>query len=48
MIQENREQVRESVVRVAAIHRRFPEMHIVPAHDARLAATLPIFPDVAQ
>ena len=48
MINENREQVRESVVRVAAIHRRFPDMHIVPAHDARVAATLPVLPAVAQ
>jgi glyoxylase-like metal-dependent hydrolase (beta-lactamase superfamily II) len=48
MINENREQVRESVVRVAAIHRRFPEMHIVPAHDAGVAAMLPIFPAAAR
>jgi len=48
LINENREQVRESIVRVAAIHRRFPEIHIVPAHDARVAATLPMFPDTAK
>jgi hypothetical protein len=33
---------------VAAIHRRFPEMIIVPAHDARVAAKLPVFPKVVQ
>ncbi len=48
IIGENDGLVRESIVRVAALHRRFPEIAMVPAHDARVAARLPVFPSVEQ
>jgi glyoxylase-like metal-dependent hydrolase (beta-lactamase superfamily II) len=48
LIGEDAAAVRESIARVAAIHRRFPEIVIVPAHDARVAAKLPVFPAVAE
>jgi glyoxylase-like metal-dependent hydrolase (beta-lactamase superfamily II) len=44
LVQENDEQVRENLARVAAIQRRFPEIRMIPAHDARAAAGIPIFP----
>ncbi len=36
--------VRRGVSHLAAIHVRFPAVVLVPAHDARAAAELPIFP----
>jgi glyoxylase-like metal-dependent hydrolase (beta-lactamase superfamily II) len=36
--------VRSAVSHMAAVHARFPEIVIVPAHDARAAAELPTFP----
>jgi N-acyl homoserine lactone hydrolase len=36
--------VRENIARVAAVHRRFPEVTLLPAHDARAMARLPVFP----
>ena len=48
VIGENDAQVRENIVRVAAIHKRFPEINMVPAHDARAAAMLPVFPAVEK
>jgi glyoxylase-like metal-dependent hydrolase (beta-lactamase superfamily II) len=33
--------VRESILRMAALAARFPELAIVPAHDARAFAELP-------
>ncbi len=44
LVQENDAEVRENIARVAAIHKRFPEIHMVPAHDGRAAATIPVFP----
>jgi glyoxylase-like metal-dependent hydrolase (beta-lactamase superfamily II) len=46
LIGEDDALVRESIVRVAAIHRRFPEIVMVPAHDRRAAAEMPVFPAV--
>jgi glyoxylase-like metal-dependent hydrolase (beta-lactamase superfamily II) len=37
--------VRENIGRVAAIHARFPEVRMFPAHDVRVAAAIPVFPD---
>lgn len=48
IINENDEQVRENILRVAAIHRRFPDIVMVPAHDSRATAALPLFPAVEQ
>lgn len=44
IIGENDAQVRENLLRVAAIHKRFPDIVMVPAHDSRAAALLPVFP----
>lgn len=48
IINEDDALVRENIIRVAAIHRRFPEINMVPAHDSRAAAMLPIFPATEQ
>lgn len=39
--------VRAGISRMAAIHARFPQMVMVPAHDARAAAELPQFPAIS-
>lgn len=44
LIGENDGEVRENIARIAAIHKRFPEIHIVPGHDDRAIAGIPIFP----
>lgn len=44
LIGEDAAQVRENVTRLAAIHARYPEIELVPAHDMRALATLPHFP----
>lgn len=36
--------VRTAIAQVAAIHARFPEITLVPAHDARVMAKIPVFP----
>lgn len=48
LIGEDDEAVRENIARVAGIHQRFPEIVLVPAHDARVAAKLPVFPEVVR
>jgi glyoxylase-like metal-dependent hydrolase (beta-lactamase superfamily II) len=48
LVQEEDAQVRENIVRVAAIHKRFPEIHLIPAHDARSYANLPVYPAEAR
>ncbi|MGE5652044.1 MBL fold metallo-hydrolase [Noviherbaspirillum sp. UKPF54] len=40
--------VRANIAHVAAIHRRFPQIRMLPAHDARAMAALPVFPAAAQ
>lgn len=40
--------VREQLRHLAAIHQRFPEIQMVPAHDARVAAGLPQFPETTR
>jgi glyoxylase-like metal-dependent hydrolase (beta-lactamase superfamily II) len=44
LVRENDDQVRENIARVAAIHKRFPEIHMIPAHDDRPAASIPVYP----
>ncbi len=41
-------EVRSGIERMAAIHASFPELRIVPAHDARAAARLARFPAVER
>lgn len=48
LVDEDSAQVRENIERVAAIHRRYPEIHLVPAHDAAAAAEIPTFPAAAH
>jgi glyoxylase-like metal-dependent hydrolase (beta-lactamase superfamily II) len=48
IINEDDAQVRENIIRVAAIHQRFREINMIPAHDARAAALLPVFPAVER
>jgi glyoxylase-like metal-dependent hydrolase (beta-lactamase superfamily II) len=48
IIGEDDDLVRENLLRVAAIHKRFPEIILVPAHDSRAAAELPVFPAVER
>ena len=42
------EGVRQHIALVASINRRFPEIQMLPAHDARAFAKLPVFPAVVQ
>jgi glyoxylase-like metal-dependent hydrolase (beta-lactamase superfamily II) len=44
LVDDDAAEVRSSVSLMAAVHARFPEIIIVPAHDARAAAELPTFP----
>ncbi|HEY0975768.1 MAG TPA: MBL fold metallo-hydrolase [Solimonas sp.] len=44
MVDNDAEQVRQQVVHLHRLHRQLPEMVIVPAHDARVWAELPRFP----
>lgn len=48
MLGEDDAQVREAIARIAAIHLRFPEIHLLPAHDGRALAAIPTFPDAAR
>ncbi len=44
MIGENDAEVRENIARIVAVHKKFPDIKLMPAHDARAFATLPVFP----
>jgi glyoxylase-like metal-dependent hydrolase (beta-lactamase superfamily II) len=48
LVDEDPAAVREEIGRVAALHARFPEIRLVPAHDGRALAALPIFPAAAR
>jgi len=48
LVAENDEQVRENIERMAAIHKRFPGILMIPAHDPRAAASIPQYPAVAH
>jgi len=41
LIDSDAESVRRDLLRMFAITQRFPEMHVIPAHDARAFAELP-------
>lgn len=45
LVDADRRAVREQLRHMAAIHDRFPEYILVPAHDANVAASLPQFPE---
>lgn len=48
LIGEDSAKVREDILRIAAIQKKFPQIKLLPAHDARVMATLPVFPAAAQ
>ncbi|MEO6655300.1 MAG: MBL fold metallo-hydrolase [Pyrinomonadaceae bacterium] len=48
LVEENDAEVRENIARIAAIHQRFPEIHMIPAHDDRAAGSIPVFPATAH
>jgi N-acyl homoserine lactone hydrolase len=48
LIGEDSAKVRESILHMAALQKAFPEMKLLPAHDARVMATLPVFPAVKE
>jgi hypothetical protein len=43
-VDDDAEGVRSGISHMAAVHARFPEIVMVPAHDARAAAERPAFP----
>jgi glyoxylase-like metal-dependent hydrolase (beta-lactamase superfamily II) len=44
LVDDDAAEVRSAISHMAAVHARFPEIVIVPAHDARAAAELPAYP----
>jgi N-acyl homoserine lactone hydrolase len=48
MLHEDDAAVRAAIGRVVALERRFPELTVVPAHDAQALATIEEFPAVTQ
>jgi len=44
LVDDDPEQVRSVISHVATLHARFPELQMLPAHDARAMAKLPVFP----
>lgn len=44
LVDADADMVRQNIARVAAIHKRFPQIGMIPAHDARAMDTLPVFP----
>jgi N-acyl homoserine lactone hydrolase len=43
LLGEDAARVRDAIARIAAIHKRYPEIQLVPAHDTRALATMPRF-----
>lgn len=48
MVDADSAEVRAGIGQVAAIHRRFPQIVLLPAHDGRAYAKLPVFPATMQ
>jgi len=44
MVDHDAEQVRSAIAHVAALHARFPQLVLLPAHDDRALSALPVFP----
>jgi len=44
LLGENDEEVREGIVHINAISKKYPQIHFLPAHDARAFRMLPVFP----
>ena len=45
MLGEDDAEVRENIARIVAISKKYPQIHLLPAHDARAFRMLPILPD---
>lgn len=48
LVDEDDDEVRKQIAKVAAIRKRFPEIHMIPAHDARAVSRVPVFPAAAK
>ena len=48
MIGEDDNGVRENIERIVAIHKKYPQIHLLPAHDASAFRMLPVLPASAQ
>lgn len=48
LIGENDVEVHENIARIAAIARKYPQIQLLPAHDARAFRMLPVLPDLAR
>jgi N-acyl homoserine lactone hydrolase len=48
LVDEDAEAVRVGIRHIAAIHRRFPNIAWLPAHDARAMEQLPVFPSTLR
>lgn len=48
MVDADSDGVRTGISEVAAIHQRFPQIVMLPAHDGRAFADLPVFPATVQ
>lgn len=48
LLAEDDAEVRDAITRVAALQRAFPDLRLVPAHDARALAEIPVFPAAAR
>jgi glyoxylase-like metal-dependent hydrolase (beta-lactamase superfamily II) len=44
LVDDDAAAVRRAIAHVAALHARLPELTLLPAHDARAWAALPVFP----
>jgi glyoxylase-like metal-dependent hydrolase (beta-lactamase superfamily II) len=47
-VDDDTEQVRRAISHVATLHAHFPELALLPAHDARAWAAIPVFPGTLE
>ena len=48
LLGENDAEVRENIARLVAVNKRYPKIHLVPAHDTAAARGIPVFPAAAR
>ncbi len=48
LLGEDDSQVRENISRVVAVSKKYPQIHLLPAHDERAFRMLPVFPASAR
>jgi glyoxylase-like metal-dependent hydrolase (beta-lactamase superfamily II) len=44
LIGEDDDAVRENIARIVAVHKKYPQIHLLPAHDASAFRMLPVLP----